>query len=296
VIIAAIILFALITTFAVYYYRDRYVAQGVAAPTDKSLEMLESKVRSDPKSVDARMALAETYLLNRNYKDAIAQSTQILDAYPNKDRALLILGVAYSLSEQADKALPPLTKYVSMRDKGEMAGLDTTLESALYYLGDSYLQLARPTDAIKPLQRALEINRTDADAMLALGTAYASTGKHQDALKMFTLATALVPDFADAYRGMSASYKALGQQDLGGYADAMLEFSAKDYEGARAKLAEVVAQRPDFVPAQLGLALAYEQLGDLSKAKASLLKAQKLQPDDLAVQQALGRVDSALQQ
>jgi tetratricopeptide (TPR) repeat protein len=296
VIIAAIVFVALVAAFAVYYYRDRYVAQGVAAPKDTSLQLLEKKVRSDPKNVDARMALAETYLLNRNYKDAIAQSTQILDAYPNKERALLILGVAYSLSQQADKALPPLTKYVGMRDKGEMAGLDTTLESALYYLGDSYLQLGRPADAIKPLKRALEINGTDADALYAIGRAYAGAGKQAEAVKAFGTATALVPDYADVYKAMAASYTTLGDKDLAAYAEAMVAFSTKDYESARTQLAAVVLRREDFAPAFLGLALAQEKLGDLQKALASLQQAQKIDPNDLGVQQALGRVTSALQE
>jgi len=294
--VAAIVLAALIAAFALYYYYDRYVTPGGVAEAPDPVAQLEQAVRATPDDPDLRLNLAEMYLLHRRYDDAVAQAEQVLAAYPDKDRALLVVGVAHSLSGRAEESLAPLAEFVRIARKAPGAALDTTLEAALYYQADSYLKLGRPAEAVTTLEEAVQISPTDADALYLLGTALAATGEHRRAVKAFGRAVALVPQFRESYQAMAASYDALGRQVLADYARAMVAFADKDYATARDGLLDVVARRKGFAPARLGLGLAYEQLGDFESARAALRAAGKLEPDSVAVQQALGRVEAAMEQ
>ena len=296
VLIAAVALAAIIVAFGIYYYRDRYTAPADVPESPSALQLLEEKVRTDPKDADARLNLAENYLLNRRYSDAVAQAQQVAQAYPKKDRALLIIGVANNMDKQPGRALEPLQKFIKLHEKAPTAMLDSALQSALYFLAESYLQLDKPASAVKPLKQALAINSTDADSLYQLGLAYARLEKHKQAITVLEKATMLVPDYTEAYQALATSYAALGQADLAAYANAMVAYSSKDYEAARDGLVAVVARQKDFTPAYLGLGLSYEQLGELKDAQATLKLALRQDPGNIAVTQALGRVDAAMQQ
>lgn len=294
--IALGVLIVIVTAFAAYYYYDRYVAPSGAVKTPDPIAQLEEQVRAKPNDADLRLSLAENYLLYRRYTDAVTTANEVLKASPKNDRALLVAGVAYALNGQPKAALAPLEKSIAVRMKAKGWLLDTGLESALYYQADSLIKLGRPAEAIKPLEQAIAINSTDADALYLLGTANAGANKHKRAIAALEKAVALVPDFSEAYTAMAASYDATGDAVLADYARAMVVFSAKDYEAARDHLIEVVAKKKDFGPAYLGLGLVYEQLSDLKNAQASLKTATRLMPTSVAVQQALGRVEATIQQ
>jgi len=84
--------------------------------------------------------------------------------------------------------------------------------AAAYFLGDSYLQLNRPQDAIEPLTLAVNWSKTDADAMYKLGMAHSAVKDYPNAVNMFHAATAFVPDFLEAYEAMAIAYDAAASQ------------------------------------------------------------------------------------
>ena len=282
-------------SFGGYYYWDRYVKLDDISPSEKSLQELEKAVGDNPQDPQPRLALAESYLVDRRYAEAIQQANQVLVALPDSDRAMLVVGVASVYEGKPDQAIAPLKKFIDIHEGTEMANRDMALEAALYFLGESYLQLGKPQDALQPLTRAIEISPTDADALYKLGVAYTQTGEHENALHMYESATTLVPNFMEAYQGMEASYVALGQTVQAEYARGMVAYSSKDYQGARKLLENVITAKSDFVPAFLGLGLVYEQLGDLKSAKTYADLAVKLDPQNLAAVQLQGRIESALQ-
>ena len=170
------------------------------------------------------------------------------------------------------------------------------METALYFLGDSYLQTGQAAEAIPALEQALEINRTDADAMYKLGQAYAATDQHTEAIASFENAIRFVPDFVEVYQGMLDSYEALGMPVQAAYARGMLAYAEKDYQTARAQLEQVVVALPDFVPGFLGLGMTYEKLGDLENALAYADLALQIDSHSLAAVQLKGRAEAALQE
>lgn len=67
------------------------------------------------------------------------------------------------------------------------------------------------------------------------------------------------------------------------YDDAMFDFSRSDFDGAIAKLKNVLAQEPEHFDAQLALGMAFYRKGDFTAAIAEGHKAEKLRPKEQLV-------------
>lgn len=289
--LAAIALVVLAVLFGAYYYFDRYVSIGDESPLDMGVEELEEAVREDPANPDTRLALAEVYIATNRYADAIDQAEDVLDQFPDSDRALLVLGIAYEASGETESAIESLSAFVDLRKDSEMAHVDTTLEAAYFYLGRSYLALGRPAEAAAALEAAVAISPGDADAMHQAGLAFQALGDHDRALQYFERATTFVPVFAEVYEAMEGTYGDLGNSDGVRYAVAMQLYSAGQYGEALEQLLEVTASLPDFAPGFLGLALTYEQLGEFDAGLVAAQHALDLRSNNyLAAEQTFGRL------
>jgi tetratricopeptide (TPR) repeat protein len=294
IILAGILLVLLVVSFGGYYYYDRYYRKPQQEKVQISLAEAEQAVRDDPNKVANRSALAEVYMLNQRYADAIAQANQVLSQEPDNQRAWLVIGIASAnLGKPAD-AIDPLTRFVDARKDEDMPGLDKALQAAAYYLGDSYLQLGKPKEAIEPLHSAVIWSKTDADAMYKLGLAYSGAGESQNAIGMLQSATALVPDYQEAYDAMAAVYAADGKPAYVDYANGMSAYSKKDYKTAVELLLKSAQVEPGFALTFAGLGLTYEALGDLQNAKGSYQAALKLDPNIFAAATGLERVNKLI--
>lgn len=292
-ILTAVVLVLAIISFGGYYYFDRYYSTQ-SVPEKLTLAQAEQAVRDNPQDVDKRLALAESYMLNSRFKDAIAQADQVLTAKPDNQHAWLVIGVSNNMSGKPADAIEPLTKFVDVRKDEENPGLDKQLQSAAYYLGDSYMQLGKPQDAILPLQQAVGWSQTDADAMYKLGMAYAAVKNYGDAVNMFHGATTFVPDYLEAYQAMASTYDILQKPVLATYARGMIAYSQKDYKGALPILLQAAQGDPGFPPVFTGLGRTYEALNDLPNAKAAYEAAFKLDPNNFTASNGIERVDAAL--
>ncbi len=280
--------------FGGYYYWDRYVHLGDKSPLELDIEQMEEIIRKDPQNPEARVAIAEHYLNQGMYPEALDQTKQVLSAYPENESALLVSGIAYVRLNQPEAALDPLEKFTALRKDQPMAGADTILEAAYYFLGESYVKLDRPAEAITALEAALAISSTDADAIYQLGRAYQANNQPEAALERYHKAVRFVPDFIEAYSGMIESYSTLDQPDFVAYARGMQAFSLQDYGTAQTHLEHATKALPDFAPAFLGMGLTCEKLGDSEAALDAIQRALDLNPNDFAAQQALGRIQAAM--
>jgi tetratricopeptide (TPR) repeat protein len=293
VILTAIVLGVATVSFAGYYYYDRYYsAQPKVA--EVSMSAAEQAVAEDPQNPDKRLALAETYMFNRRFSDAIAQAQQVMSAYPDNQRAWLILGLANALSGNPTEAVGPLQMYVDANKDSDLPNLNKSLQSAAYYLGDSYLQLGQPDLAVPVLEMAVQWNQTDADAMYKLGMGYLGVQTYDKAVDMFLAATTFVPDYTEAYQGMTAAFSALNEPDLVNYSLGMQAFSKKDYPTALTLLLKAAQAKPGFPPIFTGLGMTYEAMNDLEKAKSSYEAALQLDPANFTATTGLQRVEALL--
>jgi len=293
VIFVAILIGAVSVSLGTYYYFDRY-AKTQQPILEKTIEDAEQAVSDDPNNIETHLALAETYMAYGRFEDAIRKALQVQKVLPDEMRVNLVLGISYANSGKPELALEPLQKFIDSRKNEEMPGLDKQLQSASYYLGESYMLLNQPDKAILPYQNAVDWSQTDADAMYKLGTAYSGVGDYENALNMYVAATTFVPDYLEAYDAMASTYDILKEPDLANYARGMMAYSKKDYQGALDLLLKSAQGRPDFPLTFAGLGRTYESLNDLPNAKIAYETALKLDPNNFTASIGIQRVEAGL--
>jgi tetratricopeptide (TPR) repeat protein len=293
VILMGVALVLAVVSFGGYYYYDRYYTPQPKS-ADVMLSEAEKAVREKPDDPEVRLNLAETYMINNRFDDAIALAKQVMDAYPDNQRAWFVFGVANALDGKPADAVGPLQKYMDANVDSDMPGLNKSLQSAAYYLGDSYMHLNQPDKAVAPLEKVVEWSQTDADAMYKLGMAYLGVKKYEEAVSMFQSATIFVPNYTECYEGMAVSFESLKELDYADYARGMVAYSKKDYQTALPLLLKAAQTKTDFTPVYDGLGLTYEALGDLKNAKTSYEAAIKLSSNDFTATTGLQRVNVLL--
>lgn len=276
--------------FGVYYYYDRYVHPDETI-LDRQARQFESMVEKNPQNADLRVATAGYYFDGGLIDQALAQCQEALKINPDHQGALLLLGMILQKKGDKDAALTYYMRIVDLNKDNPMAKIDKQLEAVYYQLGTIYNEQSRYADAVDSLQKALQIDSTDSDAYLELGLAYQRQNDHAAALRAFEQAVRFVPDFAEAYQGMVSSYQATGKTPEMNYARAMVLLTQNQPADAAKQLESVVAQNPEFIPAYLGLGLAYEKLGRREQASIALQRYLKANPNDVAANQALGRLN-----
>jgi tetratricopeptide (TPR) repeat protein len=165
IIAAGLVLLIGIPLIALIYVQDQYRPAGPAL-VDREIQAAEDAVKADPNLLTARLALAQLYTKSGRLADAVEQYDQILIVSPDAGSALLGRASVNVALEALDAAAADFQKVVDLAKGGEMAGADRQLESAFYGLGVVALRQDRPEDAVVHLADAVNINRTDADALL----------------------------------------------------------------------------------------------------------------------------------
>lgn len=293
VILTAIALVVGLVSFGSYYYYDRYYTNQKPA-AEVSVADAEKAVRDNPNSPEARIALAETYMTNGRFEDALSQANKVSSVQPDNQHAWLVIGISYANLGKPAEAVEPLTKFIDARKDEEMPGLDRQLQAAAYYLGDSYLQLNKPQEAVAPLESAVNWSKTDADSMYKLGMAYVGIKEYEKSVNMFHGATTFVPNFLEAYEAMAGAYDAMQKPELANYARGMIAYSKKDYATALHLLLKSAQTKADFAPTFTGLGLTYEAMGDLKNAKTSYDTAVMLDPNNFTAKNGSQRVEASM--
>lgn len=293
VVLVGIVLALALASFGAYYYYDRYYRPQPKV-AEMSIVQAEQALRDKPEDPEVRLNLAEVYMANKRYDDALTQANTVRGAYPDNQRAWFVVGVANALKGNYAEATEPLQKYVDANKTSDMPGLNKPLQSAAYYLGDSYMQLNQPDKAVTVLEMTVKWSQTDADAMYKLGMAYIGVQKYEEAVTQFQNATLFVPNFTEAYEGMATAFGALKEPDYVDYALGMVAYSKKDYKTAIDLLTKAAKAKSDFAPVFDGLGLTYEAMNDLQNAKSNYEIAVKLVSSDYTATTGLDRVKTLL--
>lgn len=275
--------------FAAFYAFDRW--RPASTPIiDQHIAALEAAVRDDPNDIAVRGQLADAYVAKDRFADAVTQYTAIIDAKTSLLPAYLGRASALMGLNQLDAAAADYQKVVDMTIGGEMANVDPSLESAYYGLGSIAMKQNRPADAITFLGKALNIKRSDADAMYLIGTAYAATGELDKAITELRAAVIFVPiGWTDPYSALAEAYTKAGQTEMASWASAMAQLAAGNPDAAEPALKALVGGKA-ALDASIGLGLLYETRGQGSLAFAWYSKALQIQPDNNAARLGVGRV------
>jgi tetratricopeptide (TPR) repeat protein len=287
--VLGIVTIALIVVFGVVYYFGQHADSGPSL-ADRDVTAAEQAVRNDQNNVGARLALAAAYLQAQRTEEALAQYVEITKAEPDNRTALLGSGTIRFENQDFTGAKADFQHIVDVSGDAEFSAADPQLERAMYYLGDSNLRLGDLPGAVKALESALAIDKTDADAWFWLGGAQVRAGDYQAASDSYQKALTFVPTgWCDPYEGLGVAYGHLNNADGNTYAKAMAAICAGNPEEGVPALESLT--KGDFhVPALLGLGFASESSGDKAKAVDWFRQVIAADPSNIPALTALARL------
>ena len=92
---------------------------------------------------------------------------------------------------------------------------DPSLIPAHLFLGSSYLALGEPQKAIAPLERVVAARPGDVEQRRMLASAYVAVGRHVDAVTHLRRAAELAPTMPAAWYALGHAYNAVAQEAMG---------------------------------------------------------------------------------
>jgi len=243
--------------FGVFYYQDQHVDSGPSMVGRATLAA-EAAVKRAPNNITARLALADSYRLDKRLDDAIRQYDVILTTDKTNRFALLGRGSVLVTKGALNAAKASYTKITSAEKTGEFAGADPQLQEAYYYLGVISVKQGKATEAITNLSAALKIDSADSDAYYQMGLAETKAGSTQLAVNAFQQALKFVPtDWCEPYDQLAVAYAKLNQKPSAAYNAGMASFCHKKPADAKRQLKALITG-PVKVDAYLALALIAE--------------------------------------
>jgi tetratricopeptide (TPR) repeat protein len=277
----AVVLLVGLLVFVGFYVLDRW--RLPAAPmVDQRVAALEQAVRDDPADIASRGQLADLYTASERYPEAIAQYDAILATGKQDELAHFGRGQARKASGDLGGAIVDFEAVVAIAKDGEMAHVDPILNAAYFGLGAIALEQGRPEDAVEQLTAAINIKRSDADALNLLGSALVQAGEPAKAIEPLKRAIAFVPlGWTEPYTTLAQAYTATGDTARAEWAGAMADLSAGDTEQARTRLL-AITEGETALDAAIGLGLVYETAGDSASAAEWYGKALAIEPGNAA--------------
>lgn len=278
-----------IPLIGVLYFFDQYRAPAPSI-SDQTIQAAEAAVRKNPNSLEVRYALGNAYDTAGRIPDAIAQYDEILKVKPDAAVVLIARGNDFVAQGKLDSAKADFQAVVKNGQGAAMANVDSGIESAHYGLALIALKAGDPRTAASEATAALQINRTDADALNVLGDALAATGDLTTATVVYGRAVSLVPDgWCDPYKGLAKTFASLGNQPGAGWSNGMLALCQGRYDEAQAMLRQQVGGAFDL-DALNGLGLLAEKQGQNDQAASYYRQVLAKDPRNFAANNGMTRV------
>jgi CHAT domain-containing protein/Flp pilus assembly protein TadD len=251
----------------------------------------QQAIRLKPEWAAGYSGLGEVYNLQGRFEDAIGPFERAIQLDPSVPQTHDFLGLAYEKVGRLQDAIPAYESAIRIKPD---------FIEAQFSLGLAYLALGRPEQALEPLRQTVRLKPDYAEAQASLGLALMQVGSSQEAVDTLQRAIQIKPDYAEAYLTLGMAYSQLGRFNESFEAGAeayrlkpelakplAAEFRAT--EGAPEEPNDAVAfynrqrqaanERGDVdaeAATALGLADAYDALGQSAEARAHLVEAVNL--------------------
>lgn len=156
-----------------------YYDQG---QTVQAIEAFQKAVKLQPTRVDARLNLANAFLLANQPEAALEQALKALEFDRNAAAAYYVAGCAYLRLGQAEEAVK---MFLPARD------LNREVAAVSYLLGRAYQQLGRTDDAMAAYREAIRLDPQHPVAHYALAQLLFQAGRREEASKELALHQAI---------------------------------------------------------------------------------------------------------
>lgn len=256
---------------------------------DEARAEYERTIAIDPKLSEAYLDLG-ILLLDKEPRSAVAPLTKAVELRPAEARPRFLLGVAEERSGDLAKAFDSFEGAVRL-DPRDLETID--------HLGSLYLQLKRAADAEAKFRSALEVQPTDARALLGLAQSLDAQKKPEaaDAFRKYLVAqpadaiarARLVHLLVDGQQ-YDAALAELDRTDAGKPPSmdslklrADIQIAQKKYDDAAATLARAIELAPNDAQLHGGLGRLYLQKRDFASAEKELKIALRMEPNNLVL-------------
>lgn len=288
VLLLALLVFGSVVAFAIYYYMDRRVGSTGPTPIEMQTAQLEQAVRDYPDVIGPRLALGDYYYTGGRFKESAEQYEAALTIDEENILGLWGLGRALVAAGDPEGATVSFQKIIDAAKEADIRG--DLVGAAFFFMGKIALDKGNVDEAIELLKNAVAIDRADADSIYLLGAAYVAKGSYDEALPLLSRAVVFVPDFSDAYGQMVIAYTGKGLAVEARYAKGMQLFSQGKLSEAAKELEAVIASKPQYAEAFVGLGLVREKQGQRDAAIRAYSQTLQLQPDNFAARYGLVRL------
>jgi len=181
------------------------LAEALAASGDqnRAIAQYEEALKIDPKSIDALRAAAFLSVTNQLNDKAVGLLERLLEIAPTDTAARAQLGAVYAAIGRMEDAETALKTALQQ---------DATNASALIGLANVYLKTGRPQPATELLEKAI-VSVQSFEPLFLLGSAYSNQGRYEDAVRAFQRAIQLDRNQAEVYYQMATALGKLNRSE-----------------------------------------------------------------------------------
>ncbi len=221
--------------------------QGVAS----GFYYLQELIKKYPYVIEYRMALGKAYQKDERFVQAESIFEQVVSIQKNNKKGLIELGKVYQAQGKFRKALLVFL---------EAATKDPSDAEALFYAGLLYLDINKPREAIKQLERVVRINKRYPRAHYFIGRAALQSVPHdpERAVSEAIKERKTNPGLADSYLLAAEAYALLRQ-----------------YSACSAEYQKAIKIRSQEAEIYVRVGRCYRKAGNLDIAQTMLNLAQK---------------------
>ena len=264
---------------------------------DRAIQEYQAALKADPMSQFVKARLAGLYFSLGDMPNAVRYADQVAEG-PSQDGQLLtqMAGIVASAG-QGERAVTLLDRAIE---------LDPTSGDPYFTKGLLLMNLKRQSEAEQAIRAGLTLAPESAVGYYHLGRLLLDGGKGEEAAASLERAIAANASFEQAYLALASIYESRQAQDravavLRKYLQTVnprnrdirhqlvrLYVAAKDYQGARKELNDLLAEDPSDLDAQIRLALLYGEEKEYPKAIDQLTQILKARPTELKIRDYLG--------
>ena len=226
--------------------------------SSSNIGSLTEAIKNNPNDPQAYNMRGSVLAQAGKSEEALADFNKAISLDPNFGQAFANRGLVYRKTNRLDQA---------MADYNRAIALDATYAPAYLGRGMVHKAMKEPTEALEDLNKAISLRPDNAEAYYNRALLYQSEKQHEFAIEDFTSASALTPQQAEPLLGRA--------------------LKAKE---AASDLDEAVQADPQNGQIWTTRGLAYERLGDKTKAAGSYARAIDLRPKGEAARSGFARV------
>jgi tetratricopeptide (TPR) repeat protein len=175
------------TTNAYYFFTEAQI-QRSAGNLEKAIVLLNKAIEMDPESVYLKREIATVYLQNKEDGNAVKVLEDILRAYPDDVRSLILYGGIRQVQKDNEAAIKAYEKVIA---------LDPQQEKVYTLLGGMYLDAGNFDEAKRVFTQLLDHIPDSHAGHFFLGKIYAEQGQLQAAEKEFQRTIELKPELLE---------------------------------------------------------------------------------------------------